>query len=137
MQRRKLIKLGLLAAVQSFWSAAQAQAAYPARPLRLVVPFPPGGPTDIFARQYAQRLSAVLGQTVVVENKSGASYRIPKSIRLRAPLSFLTVEFDARLPIFLSFNAGVSHETKRRLDASVTPGALSKQTCLGSLKRTP
>ncbi len=73
MQRRDLIKLGLLAAVQSVWSAAHAQAAYPARPLRLVVPFPPGGPTDTFARQYAQRLSAVLGQTVVVENKSGAS----------------------------------------------------------------
>lgn len=73
MQRRDLFKLGLLAAVQSAWSVAQAQAAYPNRPLRLVVPFPPGGPTDVFARQYAQRLAAVLGQSVVVENKSGAS----------------------------------------------------------------
>jgi len=46
--------------------------AFPARPLRLVVPFPSGGPTDSFARLYAAGMSQVLGQTVVVENKAGA-----------------------------------------------------------------
>jgi tripartite-type tricarboxylate transporter receptor subunit TctC len=73
MQRRELIKLGLLGALPLHATRAQAQAVYPTRPLRLVVPFPPGGPTDVFARQYAQRLSVVMGQAVVVENKSGAS----------------------------------------------------------------
>lgn len=73
MQRRDLIKLGLSGALPWQMSSARAQAAYPNRPLRLVVPFPPGGPTDVFARQYAQRLAVVLGQAVVVENKSGAS----------------------------------------------------------------
>ena len=45
---------------------------YPAKPVRIVVPFPPGGPTDVFARQYATRMSAVLNQSVVVDYTSGA-----------------------------------------------------------------
>ncbi len=73
MQRRQLIKLGLATAGAAVVPQAWAQATFPARPLRLIVPFPAGGPTDVFARQFAQRLGTVLGQPVVVENKSGAS----------------------------------------------------------------
>ncbi len=47
--------------------------AYPAKPVRLIVPFPAGGPADIFGRYLAQGMSAPLGQTVVVENISGMS----------------------------------------------------------------
>ena len=53
-------------------SAASAQP-YPARPIKLIVPFPPGGPVDVTARIIAQHLPRTLGQTVVVENRAGAA----------------------------------------------------------------
>jgi len=59
--------------VGSIAAHAQNSNSYPTKPVKLVVPFPAGGPTDQFARQYAQALSVQLGKPVVVDNKSGAS----------------------------------------------------------------
>ena len=53
-------------------TAAQAQEKYPTRPIRLLVPFPAGGPVDVMGRLIAQRLSSTIGQQVIVENRPGA-----------------------------------------------------------------
>lgn len=71
MQRRYFLQASSAATLATALPA-RAQA-YPARTLRMVVPFPPGGPVDSFARFYAEALGKQLGQTVIVENKGGAS----------------------------------------------------------------
>ncbi len=72
MKRR--IALGLLAALALTPAVTHAQqAGYPTRQVRIVVPYPPGGPTDLIARLVAQKLGERLGQSFFVENVSGAS----------------------------------------------------------------
>jgi tripartite-type tricarboxylate transporter receptor subunit TctC len=70
MQRRTVIT-SIAAASMCAAGAAWAQAAYPNKPVRLVVPFAPGGTTDIVARIVAEKISGPLGQTMIVENKAG------------------------------------------------------------------
>ena len=66
---------------------------WPARPVRLVVPFPPGGATDLLARQLAQRLGDGWGQTLVVENRGGASGAIATEHVARQPGDGYTLLF--------------------------------------------
>jgi len=61
-----------LALLLAFATAANAQDAWPSKPIRFILPFPPGGGTDILGRLIAERLSAQLGQPVVTENRGGA-----------------------------------------------------------------
>src|SRR4029077_5021021 len=69
---KSLIRLLVIAMALCAATFAAAQS-YPAKPVRLIVPFPAGGPADIFGRFLAQGMSARLGQPVVIENISGAS----------------------------------------------------------------
>src|SRR5262249_42596675 len=59
--------------------------AYPTRPVRIIVGFPPGGPSDILARLIGQRLSERLGQPFIVENRPGAASNIGTEAALKAP----------------------------------------------------
>ena len=70
---------------------ALAQPAWPAKPLRFIVPFPPGGPSDVVARIVAPRLQDRLGQTVVVDNRPGAGTQIGSEIVARAPADGYTL----------------------------------------------
>jgi tripartite-type tricarboxylate transporter receptor subunit TctC len=76
----------LVLAVALFASdAALAQSSYPAKPIRLVAPFPPGGPADILARIIGHHLADRLGQQVIVDNRAGAGGNIGADIVAKAP----------------------------------------------------
>ena len=75
--RRSLGMAGLAAASLPLAAPAlRAQGAWPARAVRVVVPWPPGGSTDVLTRMYAERLQAMLGQTFIIENRPGAGGNI-------------------------------------------------------------
>jgi len=72
-------------------SAAFAQAEYPNKPIRLIVPFPPGGGTDIVARVVANKLQEELKWTIVVENRPGAGGTIGLDVAAKAPADGYTI----------------------------------------------
>ena len=81
---KHLSKIALLAAALCGPLAASAQSDWPTKPLRMIVPFPPGGVTDIVARAVGAKLGAELGQQVIIDNKAGASGAIGAELGAKA-----------------------------------------------------
>ena len=79
----KRVRLALLAAACVIATGTAAQS-YPVKPIRLVVPYSPGGPNDTVGRIFAQRLSDVIGQQVIVENRPGGGGNIGTEYVARA-----------------------------------------------------
>jgi len=106
----RLLGLAALAAV----SVADAQT-YPSRPLRIIVPYPPGASTDYTARLMAQRLTDALGQSVVVENRGGAGGIIAAELAARAVPDGHTIFFGtpASLCIAPAIQTKVPYDTLR------------------------
>ena len=77
MQRRHLLRAAAAAATLAGPAALRAQAAWPSQPVRLLIAFPAGGPTDITMRALAENASKLLGQPVVIENRPGAGGTLP------------------------------------------------------------
>ncbi len=70
---------------------AQAQASFPDRPLRYIVPFPPGGLTDIMARLVGQKLSEIWGKPVIIENRAGGNALIGADAAAKSPADGYTL----------------------------------------------
>lgn len=80
-------------------AAAQSDAGFPSKPVRLIIGFPPGGAADTAGRELAKGLQSVWGQTVIVDNRPGASGVIAAELVVRAPPDGLTLFLASEGPI--------------------------------------
>jgi tripartite-type tricarboxylate transporter receptor subunit TctC len=112
--KRSLLLLQLLAAALALPAGAQQ---YPAKPVRMVVPFPPGGPTDVVARLIAPKMAEALGQQVVVDNRGGAGGAIgTEQVAKSAPDGYTIVMGTiGGLAVAKSLNPKLGYDTLRDL----------------------
>ncbi|MBG9389611.1 Bug family tripartite tricarboxylate transporter substrate binding protein [Caenimonas aquaedulcis] len=97
MRRRQLVRFAAASlAAPSIGAWAQAGATFPAKPIKLLIAFPAGGPTDITMRSLADNASKILGQPVVVENKAGAGGSLPAQALQISPADGYTL---AQIPL--------------------------------------
>ena len=118
--RRKFLALAMGAASLPVLSRSARAQAYPTRPVRLVVPFTPGGTTDIVARLLGQSLSERLGQPIVIENKPGAGTNIGTEAVVNAPPDGYTLLVASTAAVI---NATLYEKLNFKFDRDITPVA--------------
>lgn len=90
-RRQFITRIGALAAASYYSPMSFAQSSYANKPVRVVIPYPPGGPTDLVGRIVVQALSEHFKQTFIIENKAGASGMIGADVVAKAPADGYTL----------------------------------------------
>ena len=107
---------------------AWAQADYPSRPISFVVPYPPGGAADVFARQLAGRLAEHLGQPVVVENRAGANGNLGSAAVVKAPADGYTLLLGTASTVAINphlYGRNMPYDTERDLQPVAATHAMA------------
>ncbi|OGA51479.1 MAG: hypothetical protein A3G24_12900 [Betaproteobacteria bacterium RIFCSPLOWO2_12_FULL_62_13] len=118
MLRTFLLVSALFTAGDSIHGFAQEKSTYPSRPVRFIIPFPPGGGTDIVGRMVAERLGESLGETFVVDNRPGAASTLGSAIAARAtPDGYTIIMITASYSIAASFYKNLPYHPVTDFDA--------------------
>src|SRR5687767_3630957 len=118
--------LAAAAALTALLPAPGAGQVYPARQIRMIVPLPPGGATDLLGRPVAQKLSGRVGQTVVTESRTGAGGMLGAEFLAKSPADGYTIGI-----------AGVPHAINMTLYKTVSFNLASDMTAIVQLATFP
>jgi tripartite-type tricarboxylate transporter receptor subunit TctC len=118
--RRRFAALSAAVVVAFFGQAAQAQG-YPNKPIKIIVPFPPGGTTDVVARLVAQRMSESLGQPITIENRGGAGGSIGADVVAKAaPDGYTLLMHNISFPL-TTLSLSVAGRSPYRIESDFAP----------------
>ncbi len=134
MNRYWPVLFATLALTVSVSAPTQAQDSYPSKPLKVVVPFPAGGATDILTRAITEKLAVRLGQSVVIENKPGAGANIGAAYVAKAAPDGYTLLMGSigSHSIAVSYYKDPGYQFKRDLTAISAAGTLSNIVVVGN-----
>ena len=126
-----------LASLSALPAAPAHAQGWPAKPIRFIVPFPPGGATDVLTRTIAPKLADAFGQQVVVDNRSGAGGMIGVQLTAKSPPDGYTMVLATFGPIAInpSLYAKMPYDPVKELAPVVSPG--TSTTCWSSIRRFP
>src|SRR5438552_3228700 len=111
-ETRAACAIAIVCAILTFTAHAQS---YPTRPIRFIVPFPPGGSTDTYSRIIGGKLGEALGQPVVFDNRAGAAGSVGAEIAAKAPPDGYTIVLgqDSNLVVGQAVRATKNFDTLR------------------------